>query len=48
MQHWRHKRRSRNADSFTRKELGEALRNTEELSKDLTLFLHRLTAPPPS
>ena len=25
MQHWRHKRRSRNAGSFPRKELGEAL-----------------------
>ena len=48
MQHWRHKRKSRNAGSFLRKELGEALRNTEELSKDLTLFLRRLTAPPPS
>ncbi len=27
-------------------ELGEALRNTENLRKDLTLFLRRLTATP--
>ncbi len=33
-----------NAGSFLRKELGEALRNTEKLRKDLTLFLRRLTA----
>ena len=48
MQHWRHKRKSHNAGSFLRKELGGALRNTEEFSKDLTLFLRRLTALPPS
>ena len=30
--------RSHNAGSFLRKQLGEALRNTEELSKDLTLL----------
>ena len=29
-------RESRNAGSFLRKELGGALRNTENLSKDLT------------
>ena len=32
--------------SFLRKELGEALRNTENLRKELTLFLRSLTAPP--
>ena len=40
-------RESRNAGSFLRKELGGALRNTEELSKDLTLFLRRLKRPFP-
>ena len=29
--------------SFLRKELGEALRNTENMRKELTLFLRRLT-----
>ena len=31
MQHWRHKRKSRNAGSFLRKELGEALRIGPEI-----------------
>jgi hypothetical protein len=35
MQHWRRNGKSRNASSFLRKELGEALRNTEKISKEL-------------